>query len=83
MKLQQSGRTGHTEFSELEAQLAYETKCVETQKSLIRLGFEPGDIGVSGPALTNAVKEYQKNKGLLETGELSQALLNHLLQNGG
>jgi hypothetical protein len=62
---------------------ANQTLMVETQKSLIRLGFEPGDIGVAGSALTNAVKEYQKSKGLLETGELSQALLSHLLQNGG
>ena len=56
---------------------------VETQKSLIRLGFEPGDIGSAGLALTNAVIEYQKQNGLLETGELSQALLSHMLRNGG
>jgi len=29
------------------------------------------------------VRQYQKSKGLLETGDLSQALLAHMLQNGG
>lgn len=62
---------------------ASQTLVVETQKSLIRLGYEPGDIGDAGPELTGAVKEYQKSKQLLETGELSQALLSYLLQNGG
>lgn len=59
------------------------TLVVETQKSLIRLGYEPGDIGVAGPALDEAVSSYQKSQGLLETGELSQALLTHMLRNGG
>ena len=62
---------------------ADQTLVVETQKSLIRLGYAPGDIGAAGPELNNAVTEYQKSKGLLETGELSQELLTHLLQNGG
>jgi len=62
---------------------ANQTLLVETQKSLIRLGYQPGDIGKADPALANAVIEYQRSKGLLETGELSQALLTHLLQNGG
>jgi outer membrane lipoprotein SlyB len=60
-----------------------QTLVIETQKSLIRLGYEPGDIGDAGPALAGAVKEYQKSKGLLETGELSQPLLTHMLRNGG
>jgi peptidoglycan hydrolase-like protein with peptidoglycan-binding domain len=60
-----------------------DTLVVETQKSLIRLGFEPGEIGSAGSALTDAVMTYQKQHGLLETGELSQALLTHMLRNGG
>jgi uncharacterized protein YcfJ len=60
-----------------------QTLLIETQKSLIRLGFQPGAIGRTGPELTAAVKQYQKSKGLLETGDLSQALLAHMLQNGG
>ena len=59
------------------------TLLVETQKSLIRLGYEPGSVGAAGPELTQAVKDYQRSKGLLETGDLSQALLTHLLRNGG
>ena len=60
-----------------------DTLVVGTQKSLIKLGFEPGDIGSAGLALTDAVMAYQKQYGLLETGELSQALLTHMLRNGG
>ncbi len=56
---------------------------IETQKSLIRLGYEPGTLGQAGPALTGAIMQYQKSKGLLETGEVSQALLTHMLRNGG
>jgi len=50
---------------------------------LIRLGFQPGEIGRSGPELTAAVRQYRRSKGLLETGDLSQALLAHMLRNGG
>jgi uncharacterized protein YcfJ len=60
-----------------------QTLIVETQKSLIRMGYDPGTLGQAGPELTSAVFKYQRNKGLLETGELSQALLTHLLRNGG
>ena len=60
-----------------------QTLVIETQKSLIRLGFQPGPVGRAGPELTAAVRQYQKSKGLLETGDLSQALLAHMLQNGG
>jgi len=64
-------------------QSAAQTLRIETQKSLIRLGYDAGEIGAAGPELTNAVMEYQSSKQLLETGELSQALLAHMLQNGG
>jgi len=62
---------------------AAQTLLVETQKSLIRLGYEPGDPGEAGPALTDAVMQYQRSNQLLETGELSQALLTHMSGNGG
>ena len=65
------------------AEAANQTLIVETQKSLIRMGYEPGTLGQAGPQLTAAVMQYQKSKGLLETGELSQALLTHMLRNGG
>jgi hypothetical protein len=47
------------------------------------MGYSPGKLGQAGPELTSAVLQYQKKKGLLETGELSQALLAHMLRNGG
>ena len=65
------------------AAVADQTLIVETQKSLIRMGYDPGRLGQAGPELTAAVLQYQRNKGLLETGELSQALLTHMLRNGG
>jgi uncharacterized protein YcfJ len=65
------------------AAAANQTLIVETQKSLIRMGYNPGTLGQAGPELTAAVLQYQKKKGLLETGELSQALLTHMLRNGG
>ena len=64
-------------------QSAAQTLRIETQKSLIRLGYDPGEIGEAGPALTDAVMQYQSSKQLLETGEPSQALLTHMLRNGG
>jgi len=64
-------------------QSADQTLLIETQKSLIRLGYDPGEIGEAGPALTDAVMQYQSSKQLLETGELSQALLTYMLRNGG
>ena len=65
------------------AQAVNQTLVVETQKSLIRLGYDPGPLGTAGKQLTLAVMKYQQSKGLLETGELSQALLTHMLRNGG
>jgi putative peptidoglycan binding protein len=69
--------------AEAATETASQTMIVETQKSLIRLGYDPGEVGIAGPALTGAVVEYQQSKGLPETGELSQALLTHMLRNGG
>ena len=65
------------------APAANQTLLIETQKALIRLGYEPGTLGQSGPELKRDITQYQKSKGLLETGELSQALLTHMLRNGG
>ena len=60
-----------------------QTLLIETQKSLIRLGYEPGNIGAAGPELIQAIRDYQRSMGLLETGDASQALLTHMLRNGG
>ncbi len=57
---------------------------IETQKSLIRLGYTLGGVdGRLGPQTVVAIKSYQKSKGLLETGQPTQSLLMHMLRNGG
>jgi len=55
----------------------------EIQRSLIRLGYDPGPVGRMNPKTEEAVRSYQRDKGLLETGNLSQELLKHMIQNGG
>lgn len=56
----------------------------EIQKSLIRLGLDPGGVdGRLGAQTVAAIKMYQRNRGLLETGQPSQELLRDMLQNGG
>lgn len=59
------------------------TTVTEIQKSLIRLGYEPGEVGRFVPATREAIMAYQADHGLLTTGEASQELLRHMLQNGG
>ena len=57
---------------------------LEVQKSLMRMGFDPGDInGKMQPATENAIQLYEQKYGLLETGRPSQELLKHMLRNGG
>jgi hypothetical protein len=55
----------------------------ETQRSLIRLGYDPGPVGTMNPQTTAAIKAYQASKGLLETGKPSQELLRHMIKHGG
>jgi hypothetical protein len=55
----------------------------ETQRSLIRLGYDPGPVGTMNAQTTAAIKAYQGKKGLLETGQPSQELLKHMIKNGG
>ena len=60
------------------------TLIIETQKSLVRLGYKPVSIdGQLGAQTINAIKAYQSDKGLLSTGQPSQELLQHMVQNGG
>ena len=57
---------------------------VNVQVSLQRLGYAPGSPdGLIGPATSRAIKAYQKEHGLLETGRASPELLKHLRQQGG
>ena len=55
----------------------------EIQRSLIRLGYDPGRVGVMSTQTTAAVKGYQQSHGLLATGQLSHELLRHMILNGG
>lgn len=60
------------------------TTILEIQKSLVRLGYDPGDInGKVGPATESAIRLYEAKFGLLETGRPSPELLKHMLRNGG
>ena len=57
---------------------------IEIQKSLIRLGYDPGVVdGQLSPSTVNAIKGYQAAKGLLEDGRPSPQLLTHMVRNGG
>lgn len=57
---------------------------IEIQKSLVRMGFDPGEInGKMQPATENAIRLYEQKYSLLETGRPSQELLKHMLRNGG
>jgi peptidoglycan hydrolase-like protein with peptidoglycan-binding domain len=57
---------------------------LEVQKSLMRMGYDPGDInGKMQPATENAIRLYEQKYSLLETGRPSQELLKHMLRNGG
>lgn len=54
------------------------------QKSLIRMGYDRGDInGQMQSATQNAIKLYEQRHNLLEPGGTSQELLKQLLPNGG
>ena len=56
----------------------------DIQSSLTRLGYEPGPIdGAFGRRTEQAISEYQKENGLLVTGQPSQALLDHMNKQGG
>jgi hypothetical protein len=59
-----------------DAQVNYVLKA---QERLIELGYDPGTPdGVSGPKTKNAITQYQKDMGLLPTGELNPATINSL-----
>jgi len=60
------------------------TLVLEIQKSLVRMGFDPGDVnGQLQPMTVSAIKQYETKRGLLETGRPSPELHKHMLRNGG
>lgn len=52
---------------------------LKAQKRLIQLGYDPGTPdGLHGPKTKKAITQYQKDIGLLQTGELNQATISSL-----
>lgn len=57
---------------------------MEVQKSLIRIGIDPGDVnGELHQETAAAIRQYERKHGLPETGRPSQELLKHMLVHGG
>jgi len=57
---------------------------LETKKSLVRMGYDPGPIDNQLNAQTvETIKAYEIKYSLLVTGRPSQELLKHMLQHGG
>ena len=57
---------------------------LETKKSLVRMGYDPGPIDNQlNPQTVEEIKEYEVKYSLLVTGRPSQELLKHMLQHGG
>lgn len=84
LKAQQAAQAAQPVYAVPAPAGAGATLVVEVQKSLIRLGYDPGAVdGRLSPSTVNAIKQYQAKKGLLEDGNPSQALLVHMLRNGG
>lgn len=53
----------------------------EVQGKLRAIGFDPGPVdGNAGPRTTNAAKQYQRARGLDETGTIDRDLLSRLRQ---
>ena len=84
LKAQQAAQTAPPVNAAPASPGADTTLVVEVQKSLIRLGYDPGAVdGKLSPSTVSAIKQYQAKKGLLEDGNPSQVLLVHMLRNGG
>ncbi len=83
-KEQQKAEIERIKKQEVEQENFESGTVLEVQKSLMRMGFDPGNIdGQMQPATENAIRLYEIKYSLLETGKPSQELLKHMLQNGG
>ena len=57
---------------------------LEVQRSLRRLGYNPGPAdGIAGRATAQAVQAYKRDNGLAQDNVINTALLNHMRQRGG
>ena len=60
------------------------TLVIEVQRSLAKLGHDPGPVdGLTGARTSAAVREYQKKNNLLVDGRISPQLLDHMRARGG
>ena len=81
---QQQAEMEHRQKQEAKVEQMDAATVLEIQKSLVRIGYDPGDInGKMQPSTENAIRLYEQKYGLLETGRPSQELLKHMLKNGG
>jgi len=55
----------------------------DTQRSLIKQGYDPGELGTLNRQTVAEITAYQVRYGLLETGRPSKQLLHHMRQHGG
>ena len=54
---------------------------VEIQKGLKDMGYNPGVVdGINGQKTQSAIRQYQKDHGLLVDGQATPALMNHIKQ---
>lgn len=84
LKAQQAAQAAETASPAPASAVSDATLVIEIQKSLIRIGFDPGDVnGKAGPKTIEAIKQYQAKQGLLKDGRPSQELLVHMLKHGG
>lgn len=51
----------------------------EAQQLLLDKGYDPGVVdGISGPRTANALRQFQRDEGLVGTGRLDQETMNAL-----
>jgi len=52
-------------------------------RSLIKMGYDPGELGTLNRQTVAEITAYQARYDLLETGRPSAQLLQHMRQHGG
>ena len=61
--------------------VAHKEMITEIQKGLKDLGYDPGVVdGIYGQRTQQAIRQYQKDHGLLVDGQATPALMNHIKQ---
>ena len=64
-----------------QASTASKQTVVEIQKGLKDMGYDPGAVdGINGQQTQQAIREYQKDHGLIVDGQATPGLMNHIKQ---